>query len=168
MKRSVFITVAALLCAVFLFCKGDSYVYPSRGEYIPVYMSRVELEKSVKYADEARKIQDPGKIYLHGDRIFINEKYRGVHIIDNSDPSNPRQEAFIIVPGCRDMAVKENIIYLDNAVDMVAFDMTEGKVTQRITGFFPESRYSPDGYPAYNYERPADTILVRWDKVENL
>lgn len=168
MKKSAFIPIAAMLCAVFLFCKGDSsYYYGSLGDYVPVYMTRGELEKSVKYAENFRNIENPGKIYIHGDRIYINEKYRGVHVIDNSDQSNPRQEAFIIAPGCLDMAVKGDIIYLDNAVDFVAFDMTQGKVTQRITGFFPESKYSPDGYPAYRYDRPENTILVRWDKIEN-
>lgn len=132
---------------------------------MPVFMSRPELESSVKYAESCRKMEDPGKIYIYGERIFINEKYRGVHIIDNSNPADPRPEAFIIAPGCLDMAVKGNIIYLDNAVDFVAFDMTAGVVTERITGFFPEHRTSPDGFPLYDHQRPDDYILVRWDRI---
>ena len=166
MKRLTLPIVCAALGAVFLFSKGDTAYRPEpRDNYEPVYMTRSELEGSVKYVEGERRMSDPGKIYVHGDRIFVNEKYRGVHIIDNSDPRNPRQTGFLVVPGCIDMAVKGEIVYVDNAVDLVTFDMASRTVTSRIRDYFPEHNVSPDGrqhdYPS---GRPQGYILVRWDK----
>ena len=116
MKRVTLATVCLACAVIFLFSKGDTAYGPERSEnYVPVYMTRAELEGSVKYLDGERGMSDPGKIYVYGDRIFVNEKYRGVHVIDNSDPYNPRRTGFIVAPGCIDMAVKGNIIYVDNA-----------------------------------------------------
>lgn len=92
MKRVTLATVCLACAVIFLFSKGDTAYGPERSEnYVPVYMTRAELEGSVKYLDGERGMSDPGKIYVYGDRIFVNEKYRGVHVIDNSDPYNPRR-----------------------------------------------------------------------------
>lgn len=131
-------------------------------DHIPYFMERSELEKSVSYTAGKREMKEPGKIWVSGDRIFVNEKYKGVHIIDNSTPSSPRQEGFIIAPGCLDMAVRGNIIYLDNAVDLVAFDMAAGKVTGRLKNYFPEP-LSPTGERHYHH---SDLILVGWKKAD--
>lgn len=93
MKRVTLATVCLACAVIFLFSKGDTAYGPERSEnYVPVYMTRAELEGSVKYLDGERGMSDPGKIYVYGDRIFVNEKYRGVHVIDNSDPYNPRRQ----------------------------------------------------------------------------
>ncbi len=164
MRRYVYIV--ATLLAVALVCTSETVPsYPYRYEYAPVYMERSELEKSVGYVSGARRMENPGKIYIHGDRIYVNEKYRGIHVIDNSDPYTPEQIGFIIAPGCLDMAVKGNIMYLDNAVDFVAFDLESGEVTERIRDFFPEHLISPDGYLRDDPNaRPEGMILVGWRK----
>lgn len=163
MKKTVAIPIVMMLAVLFV-SKGD---YSPSSKYVPVFMTRTDLEKSVSYKEGKREMKDPGKIYIHGDRIFVNEKYKGVHIIDNSNPANPLQTGFILAPGCIDMAVKENIIYMDNAVDFVAFDMQNKTETKRIKNFFPERKNSPDGS---NYDsghnRPKDYILIGWRKVK--
>lgn len=131
-------------------------------DYTPYFMERSELEKSVFYSDAPRKMQNPGKIWVNGDKIFVNERYKGVHIIDNSNPESPVQTGFIVAPGCLDMAVKGNYIYVDNAVDLVAFDMAQKKVTERLKGYFPEP-VSPDG-ERYYWGHDPDKIIVGWRK----
>jgi hypothetical protein len=132
--------------------------------YIPMFMSRENLENSVSYITGKREIKNTGKIYYLNPYIYINERYKGVHVINNSDPAHPVCEGFILAPGCIDMAVKENIIYLDNAVDMVAFDLNSKTVTQRIRNVFPEP-VSPEGlYEGIAGNRPAGYILVEWRK----
>lgn len=130
--------------------------------YTPYFMERSELERSVFYTDGARKMVEPGKIWVQGDKLYVNERYKGVHIIDNSDPSNPVQSGFIVAPGCLDMAVKGSIIYVDNAVDLVAFDMAQNRVTERLKNFFPAPP-SPDG-ERYYWNHDADKIVVGWRK----
>ncbi|MDR2233277.1 MAG: hypothetical protein LBE56_09160 [Tannerella sp.] len=134
--------------------------------YSPVYMSRETLENSVKYIPGAREMKQTGKIYYLAPYIFVNERYKGVHVINNSNPASPVNEGFILAPGCMDMAVKENILYLDNAVDLVSFDLDSRQVTKRIKDVFPEP-LPPDelNFGYYNLPgRPEGYILVEWKK----
>ena len=141
---------------------SDSY-YANR-KYIPVFMKRGDLEQSVSFQSGARAIENPGKIYYKAPYIYMNERYKGVHIINNSDPQNPVNESFIVAPGCIDMAVKGSILYMDNAVDLVAFDLSSKQVSKRIRDVFPEP-ISPDN-EYYNYYRD-DFILVGWKENPN-
>ena len=151
----------AVLATVWLLTSSD--IVPGRyGEWTPYFMQRPELEKSVSFAGGARDMANPGKIWVAGSDIYVVERYKGVHIIDNSDPANPRQTGFIIAPGCMDVAVKGDVIYLDNAVDLVAFNMTTRTETKRIKDYFPEPA-SPAGdrYRGHSSEM----ILVGWKQV---
>lgn len=131
--------------------------------YKPTLMSRSLLESSISYKP-ARTIEKAGKIYLYGNFIFINEKYKGFHVIDNTSEINPTNIGFINVPGCLDMAIKSDIVYIDNATDLVALDISnvaEFKVTKRIRNTFKEPS-APDGgtYTKTNLEE--DAIIVGW------
>jgi hypothetical protein len=131
--------------------------------WVPIFMKRADLEQSVKYADESRPLKNPGKIYCKDHYIYVNELYKGVHVINNSNPAHPVNEGFIIIPGCVDMAVKGDILYVDNAVDLVAFNLTTKQVTHRIKEVLPEP--SAPGYSDYYpNNRPKDMILVGWQK----
>jgi len=143
---------------------GKADVLPHRNVYSPVFMSREALERSVKYIPGARDMIQTGKIYYRAPYIFVNERYKGVHVINNANPANPVNEGFILAPGCIDMAVKDNILYLDNAVDLVSFDLDSKQVTKRIKNVFPEPLPPDDFMFNPNYKRPKDYILVEWKK----
>ena len=128
--------------------------------YYPVFMKRADLEKSVQYKQGERAMEDPGKIYYKEPYIYVSERYKGVHIINNSNPANPVKEGFITAPGCIDIAVKDNIMYLDNAVDLVAFNLDTNKETSRIKNILPEP-IPPT--PNWNiYKREEGMIIVGW------
>jgi hypothetical protein len=126
-------------------------------------MERKELEKSVSFMEQGKEMKNPGKIYYKHPYLFVNEKYKGVHIFDNTDPENPVKKGFIAVPGCIDMAVKDHVIYLDNAVDLVTFDLNRKTILVRIPNVFPELS-PPNGYVRYDYNRDENLILVEWAK----
>lgn len=137
--------------------------------YTPILMKRSDLEQSIKM-EEARTLKDPGKIYTYGNYIFISERFEGVHIVDNSDPSNPVNMAFVVVPGCVDMAVKNNVMYVDNAIDLVSLsldNLNDIKVIDRSINVFPElvppdMNIVPEAFNAKN--RPENTIIIGWKK----
>ena len=134
--------------------------------YKPVFMTRDMLENSVMYLEGARDMIQTGKIYYRAPYIYVNERYKGVHVINNSDPYHPVKEGFISAPGCIDMAAKGNILYLDNAVDLVSFDLNVKEVTKRIRNVLPEP-LPPDDFFRYRHEkRPQGYIVVNWVKVE--
>ena len=139
--------------------------------YTPVLMARNVLEKSIKWID-ARELERPGKIYRKGDYLFINEKYRGIHVVDNSDPASPSNVGFIQVPGCIDMAVKGSILYADNAVDLVAIDISTPEnmeETARVKNVFPEIAPPGTNWIPYEFQkenRPENTVIIEWIKLE--
>ncbi len=138
-------------------------------EYVPILMERSSLNQSVSLK-QSTDIGDAAKIYYKDGYIFISERYKGVHIIDNRNPKAPVNKGYISVPGCVDMAIKDNILYVDNAVDLVAINLAEAEkgnlsVVKRIENVFPEVN-PPDGgvIPSkFNADsRPKNTIIVNW------
>lgn len=106
---------------------------------VPVYMSYEDLRDAVKLT-AARELENPGKIYFKDDYIFINEELKGIHIIDNQNPENPENIGFVEIPGNVDIAIKENVLYADSYVDMVALDISDignPQEVNRIKDIFP-------------------------------
>jgi len=147
----------------------SAYDPVSYGMYTPVFIDRTEMENAVKI-EAAKPLQNPGKIYLYKQYILVNEKYKGIHVIDNSNPAAPQNLAFLHIDGCIDMAMKNNVLFADNAVDLIALktngDFSSVQVTERIKNIFPELE-SPDGYwtPYYlDQYRPKNGVLVAFKK----
>src|SRR6187401_1068477 len=143
---SALLTSTIALLFVFNSCVKDkcirSYVY-----WEPVYRTKNEVRANIKN-NSSREIERPGKIYIRGNYIFLNEIDRGIHIIDNSNRSAPKNIAFIDIPGNLDMAVKGNILYADLYTDLVAIDITDPQqiVVKKFTeNIFPE-RYYGNGF----------------------
>jgi len=105
----------------------------------PVYMSYDELRAAVK-TTSANDLVNPGKIYFKDGYIFINEEMKGIHIIDNRNPRSPQNLRFIEIPGNVDIAIKNNILYADSYIDLVAIDVSDianPKEVNRIQDVFP-------------------------------
>jgi len=83
-----------LLLLVALSLSGSD-IYEPYSDYKPVFMYRSDMENAVQL-HQPRTIENPGKIYLKDDYIFVNEKYSGVHIINNSNPINPKKVVVIV------------------------------------------------------------------------
>ncbi|MBK7410196.1 MAG: hypothetical protein IPJ40_20355 [Saprospirales bacterium] len=90
---------------------------------IPVYKTIEQIRQGIS-VEAARDLENPGKLYFYNNYVFINEVHEGIHVIDNTDPENPQQVAFIGIPGNVDMAVQGNILYADNYIDLLAIDIT--------------------------------------------
>ena len=146
-------------------------VAPPR-EYTPVLLSREDLSRSV-FNQAPQEYSSPGKIYVYNSLILIVDKYKGVHVINNSAPATPVKMGFIHIPGCMDVAVKEGVLFADNAVDLVSVDIStypEITILDRVLNTFPEPTppgmsYIPSEYSRWN--RPRNTIIVGWENINN-
>lgn len=152
-----------LLFAIFLF-SGSTYY----SGFVPILMFRSELESTVRFTDTIMTIRKPGRIYIYQNWLMLVEKYKGVHLIDNSDPSNPVRKGFLRVPGCQNVAVGNGTLYVDNAVDLVGvridFATLKGQVVARKKRVLPEIE-SPEGFIPWKYSRnnrQRDTEIVGW------
>jgi hypothetical protein len=128
--------------------------------YLPVYKTTAEVRANIK-SNPAKEIQEPGKIVLLGNYIFLNEVDKGIHIIDNSNPSSPKNMAFIDIPGNEDLAVKGNTLYADLYTDLVTIDISDPLhvvVKKYNEGVFPDRIYSNGFYP------DDSKVIVDWTK----
>jgi hypothetical protein len=135
-------------------------------------MSRTEMEKSVKLL-APQLIEKPGKIYVKDNLLFIGEMHRGVHVFDNTNPRNPENIGFIQIDGSVDIAIKGDVLYADNAVDLISIklksNLTSIEVVNRIRNVFPELT-SPDQMPMMQSianKRPPNSVIVDWKLIEN-
>jgi len=136
----------------------------------PIYISRAEYDKI--YVSDPIPLKEPGKIYKYKQYIFINEKYRGVHVVDNSDPFNPVKLKFIFIPGNKDVAMKNGILYADNFTDVVALDLSDlsdVKVTKRIKNIIPKENQLYPEFASNTYFECVDTTkgyVIGWESVQ--
>ena len=148
MNKRLTVEIASFLLIgftlLFTACVKDSckethtYTY-----FVPVYKPKEEVKANIK-SNASKEIESPGKIYTLGNYIFLNEVDKGIHVIDNTNPSNPVNISFIDIPGNMDMAVKGNMLYADLYGDLVTIDITDPKnvkLTKTIEGIFPERQW---------------------------
>ena len=131
----------------------------------PIYMSYSDLRSAVKM-NTAQKLNNPGKIYFKDNFIFINEKMRGIHVFDVSDPKNPQNKGFIEIPGNVDIAIKDNILYADSYVDLVAIDVSSFsamKEVGRVEKVFPYTLPTYDTkYPVARLDETKG-VVTAWE-----
>jgi hypothetical protein len=108
-------------------------------KYEPVYKTLAEIRQPVTM-ESPRPLKNPGKIYLYHSYLLINEQLEGIHIIDNSNPSSPANVAFLKIEGNLDMAIKGNMLYADNYIDLVTIDLSnpmQATLVDRDMNVFP-------------------------------
>ncbi|MCB0632288.1 MAG: hypothetical protein R2824_18285 [Saprospiraceae bacterium] len=128
--------------------------------YKPIYAKMEEYRNAVQ-PEGAHTLGNTGALYIYQNYIFINELREGIHIIDNTDPSNPTPIAFLNIPGNSNLAVRNNLLYADNYVDLVVMDISDPlnvKYVGRTENVFDSYPFYEDlGYLVY-YEESEETV----------
>ena len=129
--------------------------------YDPVMMSASEFRKDIK-TEDSRPLENPGKIYFYDKYLLINEMGRGIHFYDLSNAQNPVKVVFYDIPGNFDMAIKNNILYVDNVVDLVSIDISDvvnPKTIHRVENYNGDFPQQNDMYRAYDLASKVTTVL---------
>jgi hypothetical protein len=132
--------------------------------YEPVYTTLDELRSSVSVA-APEPINTVGKIYYKDNYLFINEPGKGIHVIDNHNPSAPVNKSFITVPGNYDLAIKGSMLYADSFIDLVVLDIAsfaDIKEVNRIENIF--SNYNSLGF----YLDAQKGLVTDWVEKQNV
>lgn len=132
----------------------------------PVYLSYEDLRSAIKIT-ESRDLKHPGKIYFKDGFLFINEMLEGIHIIDNHDPRNPQNIGFIEVPGNVDIAIKDNILFADSYVDLLAIDISDinnPKEVNRVEDVFPYTtpKLKDEQFPVGSVDQEMG-VVIDWE-----
>jgi hypothetical protein len=99
---------------------------------MPVYLEMKDVRAKSLAPISAQEIENPGKIYIYKDYLLINEPSKGIHIYDNKNPANPINLSFIPIEGNVDLAINSDILYADNYVDLLAFDISNIRAVRLV------------------------------------
>ncbi|MBN3583232.1 hypothetical protein JYB64_12605 [Algoriphagus aestuarii] len=128
-----------LTAMIFFSCQDEMTTTYTYRTMVPVYLEMSDVRARVISTEPAKPLDNPGKIYIYEDYLFINEPTKGIHILDNTNPSSPKNLSFIPIAGNVDLAVNGNILYADNYVDLLAFDLSninDIKLVKRVEDVF--------------------------------
>ena len=119
----------------------------------PVFMTYEDLRTSF-VVEAPRPIAKAGKIVTIGTTMFASDPNIGIHVIDNTDPTNPKPVLFLNLPGVTDLASKDGVLFADSFIDLVAIQIDGDKPIEvlRIKDNFPWNPY-----------QAVDTFSVRFD-----
>jgi hypothetical protein len=144
----------------------------------PIFMSTETFRNSVKVSPKPHAITSIGKMCFYNNYLYISEPGKGIHIINNADPTNPQKVGFIELMGNADLAIRNNRLYADSYIDLVWFDITnpgQPELKGRLDSIFPSAlpitgnNYGIDY--AKSYGGTNQGIIVGWkltDKTEDV
>lgn len=156
MKISIGIFIAVLFGSCLKDRVRHSYSY---SWYEPLYKTKGEVISDIKNGPPT-EIENPGKILITDKYIFLNEKGRGIHIFDNSNPSSPENISFIPIPGNIDIATQGNTLYADFYSNLLAIDITnplKAVKTKMIENAFSYSPY-------YGFGGDSNNVIYDWKR----
>jgi hypothetical protein len=161
--------LSIILCALITGCATDEYApsfnMTSVEGYQPLYSQSTDLEISIS---EAIPISLAGKIYVYGDLLLVNEVGQGIHVFDNKDKFNPQKKYFINIPGNRDVAIKDGILFADSFTNLLAIKIAADsafviKQINNVTASVDE--FPPARGVYFECIVASKGQIVRWDLV---
>ncbi|RAK01898.1 LVIVD repeat-containing protein [Larkinella arboricola] len=120
-------------------------------QFTPFTLTVAQVRNGIQ-TEQPRTLASPGKLYTKDGFLFINEIKEGIHVIDNRNPSAPKMVSFLRIPGNGDMAIRNNILYADSYMDLVAFDIRDPqniRELNRVKDVFPNGQFD-GGYWSLN------------------
>jgi len=126
-------SIGILLCSTYFItgtsCENNNCFNGTNAR--PVYMDYNTLRNSVA-VEAPKEIGDVKRVYLYQQYIFLNRKNEGIHVIDNTDPSDPDNIRFIKIPGNTELAIRDNYLYADSYVDLVTLNLSNPQDIQEV------------------------------------
>jgi hypothetical protein len=172
MRKTIYL---AFLPILFLFSGCERTVIETITYKInePVFMDANAFRSSVQVTEAQYPISDYGKICFYKDFLYIAESGKGIHIVDNRNPSDPQIAGFVELLGNADLAIKDDLLYADSFIDLVWFDVSspsrpvfEGRLENVFPHSLPpiENEFGYDYAQCYSGENKG--IIVSWNLTE--
>ncbi len=112
--------LTTILILAFVSCEKPPF---SANTLIPDYFNALDFS-SIE-ATEPQAIVNQGSIVKVGDYLFINDRKRGIHVVDNSEPGFPFYLLFWKIPGNQTFTIKGNYLYADNGPHMLVINISD-------------------------------------------
>lgn len=114
----------------------------------------------------SRGITNPGKIFVSQNLLFIGEENEGVHVIDNTDPTNPQNIYFINIPGNKEFYVHEDHLFAESYYDMVKINISTIQLptlTSRVENAFSPNLFNETGEALIGFTFEQVTEILEQD-----
>lgn len=124
--KTIMSKFAVLLFVLLAFnsCSDKCFYFEDQTVYEPVLQPLSDIKNSFAIKEDYT-IGKPGNIYSYGKYLLVGEKREGIHILDNTNPSNPIPLKFIQLKGNTNFAIVNNVILADNGPDLVSIDFSD-------------------------------------------
>ena len=93
--------------------------------YQPVVIAASEWRNNNFSLAGPESVCEPAGFYVYGDLLFVLDRQKGLHIIDNGDNDNPTPLAFLEIPGGSGLAVRNGMLYVSQYIDLLTFDLRD-------------------------------------------
>lgn len=138
--------------------------------WVPIY-SKSQGADQIKMLSP-QPVVHPGKIFLRNKYLLLNEQHKGVHVIDNSNPSSPVNIGFISIPGNLDVVMRGNILYTDFHNGIASIDLsnpTQATVLDYVPNVLSATRIKPirndsNQFDIYQCADTTQGVVIGWRK----
>lgn len=159
--------LAISIILFFTACEKDHIV---KDGMKPVYISYDDF--SNLKSGPALPYTNLGKIVSSGAYIFINERGKGIHVIDNTNPNSPVQLYFWHIIGNTEFTILQQVLYANNGKHLLAIDISN--FANITLSSVLKNQYEPELLELYpeNYNgffecyESALGNLIGWEKSE--
>lgn len=136
---------------------------------IPVYEFDLAIAKN-----EPQEIINRGKIISYSHYILVTDVGSGIHVINNEDPSSPKNQFFISIKENTDMVIKNDILFVDNGPHLIGLDFLKDQlqIVSTVENVFLSKGF--EKYPVqnnvyYQCPDPSKGEVLAWKKgiIEN-
>jgi hypothetical protein len=163
--KTVFITASSFMLMGFAACNRASLSIGKVEGFKPIYSPINESNKIELISPQAYTF--PGKVTQYHHFTFQVDGNSGVHVIDVSQPSQPKKIAFITIPGVTEISVKDDVLYADNYSDLVSIQLNgNGTATllDRIPSLFEikNEMAPPHAQSYFECVDKSKGVVVKW------
>lgn len=113
--------------------------------------------------------EDLGNLVLYQDKMFIVDQLKGVHVIDNSNPEDPKNTAFIRIPSVTQATMDDGHLIVNFLSHLLVLDvrnLPNLKITDQIRDYYGEGATTqyPLNYTG-NFEcvNPTLGTVIGWE-----
>jgi hypothetical protein len=175
MRKTTFLSSLSLLALLFCACTRNNGNTPETVQgMVPVYVQDNSVIASMKQISGSgpRAIVNGGKMYTTGNLLFQVEQDSGIHVINYANPQQPQKVAFIKSFLCKEVTVKNGLIYTNNFSDLVVIDISNLNNVHEVSrtqNVFPDLalQYPPKSNPIatlyFECPDPAKGTVIRWE-----
>lgn len=120
-----------------------------------------------------RMVTNTGKVFFGDNILLIGEQNKGIHILDNSNPSSPMNVSFIDLPYTNEFYVNGSIIYAISHYDLVKIDISNLSapfIVARLENAFGDFIKDEDGriLVGFDYKNVTEEFELNSDKEKEL